>query len=1263
MKKFTSLLVLLLTALCSGSVYADVHEDLQGAKLISKGAQVTTLDELVPGTWYFVQQDRDAAGYMTSVEGKENLMKMNIDPNCPDGSLASDKASYLWQFIAVDEEPEAGVVEAGYDAKVYKVVNGLGIYMGEAGHNGGCPPELDAESAIACTWYPFETGTWGVMHPAGGIRLDNNGANGNLNFWNNDANATGNNEWQIYLVDFEETSELTIAANALATKAGTYTDRYNYFDEEINPIEHTIPAAIINAFKDAFTKASSFDIDDPDNEGATVASIEKLGTDLDKAWEAVVAAVNKPILPGYYYIRSGLKFNAIPPQTEMRYDEELGEETEVTIEEGRVPRMGIYADGNTLKWMEIDKTSAKFLFKIENAETADQYILKTGATGLQLSGFSNGATLGKEQNPVTITYAGFGSVEEYEAFDEAYYDIRLASSTANGDYLHAGGHGGGSGKSGNVVNWSPGYNASTMSPSATEWVLVPVDEATAKAILDGPAAKIAAMIDEANAIAANFPAQKEVAIDKDVALDTEHPVITQASQFSSPYSHNDINGSKDGQDLSSGCLIDGDSKTYWHSDWGTANPAPNGVHYLQISGIGDDVDGVAFEMVRRSGAQNDHITKMSIYGVTEDQADFTDNKGELELLAELSYPYKAAGETLKSDVFETKGYSIIRIYEEETTNNRGYWHAAEIQLYPATISQKATISQAQARKAEIEALEAAVAAWEEAGYTLENVEDPEDADFKAAYNAIKTAGDAWNAVYTNPAALRTAMEAVPASDLFVQGNNPGQWTTVPAIASVVKEAEDYDNSGAYTPAKSAELTEKITKAGEDALASANKVKEGKWYRISFPTEAMYEKYGWDKTGADARYNENIEMDASPALFGKTLCVGGLNIDEETYTDPETDEEVTINVSTTRKFDAAKDATFKGSLHFLESKDVTADYDLFRFVNFGDSAYAIQNKATGLYVRALGANSTVQLDVQPTLIEQSAIGAGANLLKARSFTRGQNQTYLHAQRDANKLCSWDATAIGSNSMMLITEVADVTAEPTTDMTMSLWTGGTYTMCLPTAIKIDAAAGKAYSVKAVGVDDEAKELSIELSEYTEGAEIAAGQPFIYVADGEYEVYDTRKKINEGTADEPNWVDNPDYNVDNFVIVKATRGTELAKAPRNKNLLVGALDATKTGVKGCIWAKSDFSGFAVSASATDTYAANTAVIVPENVLTTAQTKYEVTSDVKEKNYTKITEALNSISKKGEIYTLDGKYCGTSLNKLGRGIYVVNGVKVVIK
>ncbi len=155
-------------------------------------------------------------------------------------------------------------------------------------------------------------------------------------------------------------------------------------------------------------------------------------------------------------------------------------------------------------------------------------------------------------------------------------------------------------------------------------------------------------------------------------------LITDSTKLSSPYTE-----STEGQHL--GSLIDGNWKSYWHSDWSDGG-VDDDYHYFEVE-LTEDLNGqdlIAYIQRRASGS--DQITKMGVKnGATAN---------EDEVIAILDYPYDSSydntngGEELEDHFYLPSGVTKLRFYEEDKANSStaGCFHLAEFQLYPATVS-------------------------------------------------------------------------------------------------------------------------------------------------------------------------------------------------------------------------------------------------------------------------------------------------------------------------------------------------------------------------------------------------------------------------------------------------------------------------------------------------------------------------------------------------------------------------------------------------
>ena len=1011
------------------------------------------------------------------------------------------------------------------------------------------------------------------------------------------------------------------------------------------------------------------------------------------------------IEPGYYTFNSCLYWYTNKSDSVFYTQEEADSINNALVEEGyteedsmfvaaggfkemvstqvAAPKKALYSasamgsDGNMADWLAwgTQQANAAYLWKVEAVEgkpTEYRMInMWNGKTHISIGQSSNSNLALNDTATVCFDFRNDKEEVKYMDGEEekteivTSFNIRSSQQAADAyNYLHCGGHSGGAGTGSWIVGWADG--------GATRWYMTPVDEATANQWLadaEKPK-KLTAMMTKADSIISAFPAQLEIAKDLVAELDTTVKVAN-AENFFSPFtctSEGDVAQLFDG--------ITNDVTNFWHSEWNSgstnAYSTTNGTNYFVINDAEGLINGGMAIVVARRNAANDHIAQLTVYGTNDDydgetalaalKTDVTTDGYTWTELGALNTPWSTNNaEIVTSNAIEFEGkYKFYKFVATHTVGSnytdRGYFHMGEFQLYPATISKRYETTQYDSRKAMADALSAAIAAWEEKEFAEDSLELLDDETFTAAYNALVAAAEAWGAVYVDPAALRAAIAAAPADDLFVTGTNPGFWKEgVATPAAVVEAAEAYNASGAYTPAKSEEHIAAIAKAEADVWAAANKVETGKWYRFSFPTEETYEKYGWDKTGAQAREHEIAGVEKNPALFGKTIAIGQSFIDYVGFTDEEGEND-TVAVYTVEE----KDAFYAGDrMFYFEDADFSEGEDLFRFIQATDSTYMIQNKATGLFL-----NGTA-LSAHPTYYDVKAIGAGANIIGWTDLFGNRQQSYLHGQRDDNRLVTWNATNLGSNSMMMIEEVEAVAEEPATEYVQKLWPGMVYTYTYPVDVTVTEGA-TAYGAELVVSEEDT---TVVLKAFAEN-KVAKGLPFILIADLEGEYVTTADRLKAIAAEI--LAANEQYGLNEQALANVKLNDEFAEVTMNHGMEVDTLVKTTLSMRGTLKGATVEAGKAILAKengfehilVNKTVGANSAWIAcdfdPESADVLGSIAIKVEGDIE----SGINEVLNKVAKTGNIYNAAGQLVGkgniNTVNNLPAGIYVVNGVKV---
>ena len=795
-----------------------------------------------------------------------------------------------------------------------------------------------------------------------------------------------------------------------------------------------------------------------------------------------------------------------------------------------------------------------------------------------------------------------------------YFNIYAsADDPAGRTIFHQGGHASGAGNNGFVITWYPTYSGST-GPGASEWYLEPVDDAEAEAIIAAyePIRQQKELTKAYNEL--KTTAAKELEDAKELVL-TE--LITDGSQFSSPYTETREGVGKTG-DWNQ--LLDGDKGTYWHSDWSNA-VAPH-THYLQVA-LPEGGYSLLRMSISRRPVNNDHITKWGIFGSNDPEAADED----WVEVATVETPYGSNTETKTAD-FDSKGYQYLRFYIDDTTTkgytmedgtvvSRGYGHVSEFQLYTmeqAPTSQNPIIAQP------AENLDKVLA--EQAGVNADEVTQEE-------FDALKAAYDAFKAQYVDPTELRELVAKAEAiADGVVVGNNPGQWangSVADQLQQTITDAKAYDEAKIYKQATSQDFITKINALLDGIVEAANPIKTDTWYRFRFGSEETFTANGWSTEAGDAVVGED-ESVQDEALWDKYITAARV--------------ETSDNVRTVLPIYV--DEARLGQGLYVDALDEIQDADLaqFRFIAVGDTAYVIQNRGTGLFVKASGASGGVTLDLHPTLFNVSPMGYGFNLFAAKNL-EGAKQNYLHVARQYNQLVTWDAPELGSRSSLLIEEVESAAGYTEPGFQMEIQPGALYALCFPVDLSIEEGNGQFYSVSKV----EGTHVS-----FAPINKVEAGHPFIYL-----------------NGDVSEWAAGSGTE-----LVKWHHGYDFAPQAVKGNSFVGTYSKVETGAGYIVTGKSlmDYNGvyagdlkwnqfYMTRASVTNGVNAYSAYIIPEEGATG-----EITFDF-EGSEDGIIIATDNARRDSKVYSIDGRVIGTADNLRGiaKGLYIVNGTKVLVK
>lgn len=519
---------------------------------------------------------------------------------------------------------------------------------------------------------------------------------------------------------------------------------------------------------------------------------------------------------------------------------------------------------------------------------------------------------------VYFDYAGLEVVmPEGVETEKDCFAIRLAGKTKKDNrYIHMmshssfkddsspwGNYGKDSGQDIELGFWRSTYNYATDAVDrwASEWYLEYVPEDEAEELI----ANFELIKNHDLLVEANNELRAQVLEALTTAKDyIKTGLITSADQMTSPYSCDNF-GYSDGQTLASGCLIDGDKNTYWHTDY--KGNAPEGSPYVQLSGMTDMVDECEFYLCDRNGGGGNYPTQLTLYGANDPEAE---TWNEIVVFANL-----ATGNAVENTRTFNAGstpYEYVRV----AATAQSFWHASELQIFTVRDnpnSQFASMGQVAEDLDEI--------------YN-QNASTP-DADITPEmYNELLEAFKAFMGAMVDPTELRNALATYAnVTNCVVAGTNPGTWSNTDIATdyeALYTEVDNYDKAGLYNATQNHKYALMLKAMQKSVMEQANGIETDKWYHITFPTEEMYTDYGFSSQdpGGESKVVDN------PNQWGYYV-VSGIRTDEKGLND--NGEEVSTG-KYILEFVGKDDVREGMSMYFANPDDIEdLDVSMFRFI--------------------------------------------------------------------------------------------------------------------------------------------------------------------------------------------------------------------------------------------------------------------------------------------------------------------------------------------
>lgn len=313
-----------------------------------------------------------------------------------------------------------------------------------------------------------------------------------------------------------------------------------------------------------------------------------------------------------------------------------------------------------------------------------------------------------------------------------------------------------------------------------------------------------------------------------------------------------------------------------------------------------------------------------------------------------------------------------------------------------------------------------------------------------------------------------------------------------------------------------------------------------------------------------------------------------------------------------------------------------------------ATYALQNKATGLYVwvSGTGNQNNIYLKPVPTLVGYKAMGYQRSLLSAKTV-EGVSCNNLHAGESNRRFCTWGSTEPTSNSGLVIAEADEafeVPAEYT--FTKDIKPGKIYGLCNSVTLTPVDAPEEAVAYTPLGryQNDEGDFLAVKEIET-----LPAGQPVFYIC-GDTTSYDAEDEYVEPVKFK--------FSTDEALVLKGETVNGVIGSLVNHTLKKHEIYFTANYAK-CI--AND--GYYISGPCVVLDMLECPNVDPEG-------NYDFSICLGEEGDTAdgVKTVIENISKPGNVYSMDGKLLMTgatlnSLKILGKGMYILNGVKVLVK
>ncbi len=629
-------------------------------------------------------------------------------------------------------------------------------------------------------------------------------------------------------------------------------------------------------------------------------------------------------------------------------------------------------NGNEIWWCKLDTTKAEFVWKITDKGDGT-FEMKNLATSQVVDNGSNSKgsvyTIEGESKtnvkfvPLAATQGSFG----------IYVNNTIDDATEDYFYIHCLSHGNVDVKTGSLaclwLSRPQEYSGWYMIriPDETVKKLTPEDEEVKKQkewkvlkdSLQNLNSEISTLL------------KNSIDVDSTAAVDVTPTLAAEKeSNFESFFSNAGMSvehGFSYGNDGSGFLgLIDGDPSTFFHTTYGTQ---PSWSNYTDV-GV-----GYGYQTTKHNLGCKMTQAVNNVFFIWQNRSTYSDAPKKFDLEASndgenwtpIFYDYNLYDIPGNGGIMNIGPINLGGNYQYIRFSTAGCSRGTFFNLAAWQILTNVTYTKGSALDAvPAETLNSLLAEISNSNYLINMSSANDNGALKQQITNLTNAYKNFNSAFVDPAELKAAVSNAKTtlSDFVISENTVGTYAMTAdttALHNSLAEAEAKLAAGGYTADEVASLSKTLNDQIAELANHIIKPDPNKWYQMQFASEEEFNEY-------------NFSSDGEP-LIDRVVCVTQ-GYDDET--------------EGPKLYDSAEDVVYgKVWLQSVASEDAwnVPELSYFRFIAIGDSGYVLQNKATGLFIPNLGRSVNINLSINPGVFNIKSLGHGFVTFTSQSMVDG------------------------------------------------------------------------------------------------------------------------------------------------------------------------------------------------------------------------------------------------------------------------------------